>query len=421
MAVIELQLIDPETEHIVARAICRTSDEPCDCALPLPEGTGWLEIAVKPDRWIEIGGLQIASRGGEVVWRLDPQEERPPIDLSRLLLSRDGKKRLAGTGRERLGLDIAKLPRRLEAGATLVVTMRDLADADIAREAGPIIARQAQEISALKVEMDTRLASLALERDDRVSSLAADKARDISSLTVELYDARERASSAEAQLTSVLGSTSWRVTAPLRRALGVARAAKLRVASRAAAYLPQDQLQPGVRKHPAMRRMEEDYSAAIPFPFGPRLAEAPGRIAVLCHIYHAELAPEMLSYLGNIPFDADVFITTDTERKRALIERHCKNWKLDRAELRVMPNRGRDIAPKLVGMRDVHERYDYVLHLHSKQSVHEDDLSVWRGYNLQTLIGSPEIVQSIFTIFQRCPNVGMILPQHLDVLRVWIH
>ena len=65
-------------------------------------------------------------------------------------------------------------------------------------------------------------------------------------------------------------------------------------------------------------------------------------------------------------------------------------WDRGSAVVRVTPNRGRDIAPKLVGFADVHDRYEYVLHLHSKRSRHADFLSPWRTYLYETLLGSAQ-------------------------------
>src|ERR1700733_164968 len=85
-----------------------------------------------------------------------------------------------------------------------------------------------------------------------------------------------------------------------------------------------------------------------------------------------------------------------------------------------MPNRGRDIAPKLVGFAAVHDRYDYVLPLHTKASPHESRLEGWRGYLLDTLLGSADIVHGVFEAFTRAPRLGMLAPQHIDVLLPWI-
>ncbi|MGK7867594.1 rhamnan synthesis F family protein [Falsiroseomonas sp. E2-1-a20] len=164
----------------------------------------------------------------------------------------------------------------------------------------------------------------------------------------------------------------------------------------------------------------QPYSLELPLGYAPPETSPPPSIAVILHAFHLELLDEFRLHLGNIPFPADLFISTDTEVKRARIEQEFAAWHTGRVEVRVFPNRGRDVAPKLVGFSVVHRRYEYVLHLHTKLSSHESRLAGWRGYILGSLLGSPEIVRSIFETFRSAPWLGMLAPQHIDMLRPWI-
>ncbi len=166
------------------------------------------------------------------------------------------------------------------------------------------------------------------------------------------------------------------------------------------------------------RPAEVDWSVAVPFGFPP-LGTAPGRIAVICHLFHIEVAQEVLFYLRNLPA-ADVFISTNDEAKRETLQRVFAEWDRGTVEVRVTPNRGRDIAPKLIGFAEEHGRYDMVLHLHSKMSTHVPFLTPWRSYLFETLLGSPEIVRSILDAFARLPDLGMVAPQHYEAIRPWL-
>ena len=167
------------------------------------------------------------------------------------------------------------------------------------------------------------------------------------------------------------------------------------------------------------RLPEEDYSIAVPFGYAPD----PGtpRLAAICHVYYDNITPEIQRYLAHIPFAFDVYISTDTEAKKALIEANFRGWTRGKVEVRIAPNRGRDIAPKLVQFRDVYPNYDYVLHLHSKASKHAGLLASWRGYAYETLLGSPAIVASVFDAFRRRPDLGIVAPQHFEVMRHWVN
>ncbi len=164
--------------------------------------------------------------------------------------------------------------------------------------------------------------------------------------------------------------------------------------------------------------IEQEHSLELPL--GYVTSGGPPRVAVLLHAFHIGLLPEFRAYLDYIPVPADLFISTDTEEKRAGVSACFADWAKGSVEVRVMPNRGRDVAPKLVGFAAAHDRYDYVLHLHTKSSPHASQLVGWRGYLLDTLLGSPGVIHGVFEAFARAPRLGMLAPQHIDELRPWV-
>ena len=170
---------------------------------------------------------------------------------------------------------------------------------------------------------------------------------------------------------------------------------------------------------PASRPAESDFALSVPFGFAPLAAPAP-RVAVIGHLFYPEIAAELLTYLANIPGDADLYLSTDTEAKRALLHAATSGWDRGTVDLRVMPNRGRDIAPKLVGFASAHAGYDLVLHVHSKRSDHTGFLAPWRRFLYETLLGSPATVASIMDAFARLPRLGMLAPLHYEGIRRWI-
>ncbi len=167
-------------------------------------------------------------------------------------------------------------------------------------------------------------------------------------------------------------------------------------------------------------RVEQEFSLELPLGYVPVRPAVLPRVAVLLHAFHLDLLREIRAYLGHIPFPADLFVSTDTEAKARAATACFADWSLGTVEIRVVPNRGRDVAAKLVGFAAVHDRYEYVLHLHTKRSPHDARLAGWRGYLLETLLGSPEVVSAVFEAFAVAPKLGMLAPQHIDVLRPWI-
>ncbi|MEA2856245.1 MAG: hypothetical protein QOH98_566 [Methylobacteriaceae bacterium] len=161
---------------------------------------------------------------------------------------------------------------------------------------------------------------------------------------------------------------------------------------------------------------ETDFALEVPFGF----TVPPCRhkkVAAIIHAFYPEIVPELFGQLRNIPCQTDLFVSTDSEEKRAEIAAHCAVWDRGSVNIRVCENRGRDIAPKLVTFRDVYDSYDVFLHLHTKRSPHGGTpLSSWRHYLTENLIGSPEIARANLYLLED-PKIGIVFPQHLFDLR----
>jgi GT2 family glycosyltransferase len=166
------------------------------------------------------------------------------------------------------------------------------------------------------------------------------------------------------------------------------------------------------------RAIELDHSLSLPLPYAASEPRAPGgAVGVILHLDHPELAVEFRSYLRNITAPADLYISVLDEAARAQVLNAFDGWEWGKLEVRVVPNRGRDIAPKLIGLCDAYDRHELVLHLHSKQHDHASVLSRWRHHLLENLVGTPDTVSSVFDLFARLPELGMVAAQHFEPMR----
>lgn len=139
----------------------------------------------------------------------------------------------------------------------------------------------------------------------------------------------------------------------------------------------------------------------------------PARVAVVIHCYYAELLPELLAHLHNVPVDFDLFITnaspaaitvpTDLEHMR-----HGVVVEVD--------NHGRDIFPliQLVNSGAL-DPYEMVLKLHTKCSAWRQDhpeLSgdgeSWKDQFLTDLVGSRETVEANLNAFATDSSLGVL-------------
>jgi hypothetical protein len=159
-----------------------------------------------------------------------------------------------------------------------------------------------------------------------------------------------------------------------------------------------------------------DYALEVPFKFAPH-AQSGGPVAAVVHTFYPEELQALLDKLVNIPCAVDLYLSTDTDAKKAALSELTAYWSKGAVEIRVLPNRGRDIGAKFIGFRDVYARYDLFVHLHTKKSPHGGTpLARWRDYLLDNLLGSPEIAASNLALFDD-PKLGVVFPQHLFEIR----
>lgn len=148
-----------------------------------------------------------------------------------------------------------------------------------------------------------------------------------------------------------------------------------------------------------------------------------GEIAVIAHVYYSELFDQMAAALDNIPWTFDCYLSvTNNDAYKLVLARARKIIRLGKLEVRIVPNRGRDIAPMLVEFSKVIRQYSYVLHMHSKKSLYSGRERVeWRDYLIESLLGSERRVRHIFQQFVSNPGIGMIYPDTFEGVPYWAH
>lgn len=152
------------------------------------------------------------------------------------------------------------------------------------------------------------------------------------------------------------------------------------------------------------------------------LSEQPFSIAVMAHIFYEDMLPEFAAWLTNIPFRFDLLISTNSAAKQHGIRDALRSLpNLVTLDVRVLPNRGRDIAPMVVGFAKECLAHDYVLHLHSKKSPYGSETDGWFRYCASHLLDSPLYISAILNQFEQHPELGVIYPPPLPTLRNHLH
>jgi glycosyltransferase involved in cell wall biosynthesis/FMN phosphatase YigB (HAD superfamily) len=145
------------------------------------------------------------------------------------------------------------------------------------------------------------------------------------------------------------------------------------------------------------------------------------KIAVAVHVFYIDLFEEICAYLNHIPVKYSLFISISDERDRPNISDMAQRLiHAEHVSIKIVPNRGRDIAPLLIDFADNLNNYDYICHIHTKKSFYSKRERVeWRLYLFKMLLGSSEQVHAILSAFEKYPSVGIIYPSAFEEVPYW--
>lgn len=142
------------------------------------------------------------------------------------------------------------------------------------------------------------------------------------------------------------------------------------------------------------------------------------KVCAHAHCFYPELLSELLPGLENLPSSVFIVITVVTEADSCFVRNCIAKERLPHTiEVRVVPNKGRDLGPFLVGCRDLWDRYDLILHIHTKVSPHVKWGQDWRRYLLDQTLGSKGLVNLVIDRFANDPSLGALFPRNYCRIR----
>ena len=135
-------------------------------------------------------------------------------------------------------------------------------------------------------------------------------------------------------------------------------------------------------------------------------------IAIQIHVFYEEILPRIINKINNVPFGYDLYISTISQEKKEIIENYLKDLDVNKYEIKIYENKGRDVYPFIRQMRTKYKKYKYICHLHTKKSTHKKLLgSKWSVYLYNNLIGDKNIIKDILYDFERYDKLGFIFPE----------
>lgn len=160
-----------------------------------------------------------------------------------------------------------------------------------------------------------------------------------------------------------------------------------------------------------------------PLPAAAPLADLDLRIGVMAHVFYPDLIDEFVQSLQHVPLPFTLLVSVmDAGSAEQVRTRMARLPMVQTLSVKIVENRGRDIAPLLVAFHDEILALDVIGHIHTKKSLYTgSEQGPWRRYLLDSLYGSPQRVAWILGMFQALPQLGLVYPESHASVPLWAH
>jgi len=131
--------------------------------------------------------------------------------------------------------------------------------------------------------------------------------------------------------------------------------------------------------------------------------------AIIVHLFYFEMWEEILTYLNNIPFSFDLFISINVDLESNKI---CELIaRFPDVNILISDNRGRDILPFLHFFKKIYPlNYKLICKIHTKKSPHMENGDFWRSALFNSLLGSQNQIIKITQALNKV-KIGMVIPK----------
>lgn len=136
-------------------------------------------------------------------------------------------------------------------------------------------------------------------------------------------------------------------------------------------------------------------------------------IAAVIHIYYEELAEMCCRYASQLPEYVDIYVTAPNEDKLKIVKEAFTPITDKKVEFRIVGNRGRDVAPFLVGCKDLIDKYDLICKVHDKKVYQIKPMSIgesWNNMCFDNMLKNKNYIENIINLFNVNEKLGMLMP-----------
>jgi glycosyltransferase involved in cell wall biosynthesis len=145
------------------------------------------------------------------------------------------------------------------------------------------------------------------------------------------------------------------------------------------------------------------------------------RIGLHIHVHYPELLAGILEHLTDNQTHIDLLISATSEQGCEVAISQLADYQGGTVDVRLVPNRGRDIGPLLTEFADtIATQYDVIGHVHTKKTADVADTAVgegWYRFLLENLLGGHAcMADGILSRMSVEPDVGMVFPDDPNVI-----
>jgi glycosyltransferase involved in cell wall biosynthesis len=145
------------------------------------------------------------------------------------------------------------------------------------------------------------------------------------------------------------------------------------------------------------------------------------RIGLHIHVHYPDLLATMLERLERNQTHIDLLVSATSDEAARAATAQLAGYQGGSVDVRIVPNRGRDIAPLLTEFAGtIVGNYDIVGHVHTKKTADLTDGRIgeeWYRFLLENLVGGrAHMADEILSRMAAEPNVGMVFPDDPHVV-----
>ena len=138
------------------------------------------------------------------------------------------------------------------------------------------------------------------------------------------------------------------------------------------------------------------------------------KLALMMHLYFADLIDYCLNYAKSMPDGSDLIITVSSKKmEKEVNEKIGQLTNFKNIKIIVIENVGRDVSSLLVGCAPYIERYDYICFVHDKKTTQVKPYSEGRSFSYKLFednLSSKNYVLNVVSTFEKNPRLGIACP-----------